>query len=84
MSNKICTCKWSINVFHNSVSTCRERDILWELYKRERNVMKRRGNNLSGDDGNSLLRICITIRDDVIMRSNSNNKLSISSTICGG
>lgn len=84
MSDKICTCKWSVDVFHNSVSTCGERDILWELYKRERNAMKCGGNNISGDDGDSVLRICVTIWDDVIMRGDSNNKLSISSTICGG
>lgn len=84
MSSEIRTCKRGIDVFYNSVFTRGERDILWELYKRKRDGMRGRGNNISSDDGNSVLRICVTIWDDVIMRSNSDNKLSISSTVYRG
>lgn len=84
MSGTICTCEWGINVFHSSVYTRRERDILWKLYKRERDGMRGRGNNISGNDGDRILRICVTIWDDVIMRGDGYNKLSVSDTIHRG
>lgn len=71
MSGTICTCKRGISILHSGVSTRGERDILWELYKRERNGMRGRGNNTSSDDGNSVYGICVTIRANVIMRGDS-------------
>lgn len=45
--------------------------------------MRSRGDNINSDDGNSIYRICVTMRDDEFLRSNSNNKFNISDTICG-
>ena len=84
MNSKIRACKWGINVFYNGVSAYSARDISWKLYKTTGDGMRNRGDNLNLNDGNSIYRLCITMRTDVVLRSNSYNKLNISNTICRG
>ena len=46
--------------------------------------MRSRSNNISGDDGNSVHRVRITMRDDEFLRGDSDNEPDISDTICRG
>lgn len=46
--------------------------------------MRGRGDNINTNDGNSLYRVCVTMRTNVILRGNSNNKPNISDTVCRG
>lgn len=84
MSDKICTCEWGVNVFYNGVYTYSKRDILWELYKTKRDGVRGGGNNINSDDGNSVYGICVTMRANVIMRGNSNNKFNNSGAVYRG
>jgi hypothetical protein len=44
--------------------------------------MRGRSGNINSNDGNSVYRICVTMRDDELLRSNGDNKFNISDTIC--
>lgn len=46
--------------------------------------MRSRGDNFYINDGDSVYRICVTMRTNVILRGDSNNKFNISDTICRG
>jgi hypothetical protein len=78
---EVYTCEWGINVFYASIHTCRTRDILRKLHETERDVMMSGSNNININDGDGLYRICITMRTDVVLRSNGDNKHDISDTI---
>ena len=82
MNIKIFTCKWSSIFFYMCIYAYGSRIILWIIHISKRRSMKCRSNNIFNNDINSICRICITMRTNVIMSSNSNNKFSISSTIC--
>lgn len=84
MSSEICTCEWGIDVFYNGIPTYSARVILWELYKTKRDGMRSRGSNININDGNSLYRICITMRTNEFLRSNGNNEFNISDTVYRG
>lgn len=84
MSDKICACQRGVNVLYNGVLSRSKRDILFKLYKSERDGMRSRSDNININDGNSLYRICVTMRANVILRGNSNNKSDISDTVCRG
>ena len=81
MITKIYPCERSIDVFHNGILTRSQRIISRIIYSTKNNGVKYRGNNLCIDDGNRIHRICITMRTNVILRSDSNNKLIIGDTI---
>jgi hypothetical protein len=81
--NQICTCKWSVNVLYNGVPTCSKGAILWKLCETERNGMRSGGNNLHINDGDGVYRIRVTVRANVILRGDSNNKPNISDPVCG-
>lgn len=84
MINKICACEWGINVFRDGIYPYRARNILRKLYRSASNGMKRGSNNTNSNDGDSLYRICISIRINEFMRKCGNNKSIIGNTIYRG
>ena len=64
----IYTCKWSINVFHLPIYTCRTKPIL-RIIHLPRN-MRHRSNSILRDS-HSIYRIRPTVRKIIILRSNS-------------
>lgn len=83
MSSKICTCKWGINVLYNSVYTHSTRVILRELCETKRGGVISGGNNTNSNDGDSLYGLLSSVRGNEFLRSNSNNKPTVSNTSSG-
>ena len=73
------TCKWSINILHLPIYTCRMRPILWVIYF-PRN-MKHQSNSSIHSDSHSICRICPTMRTNIILRSNSHHQPPFSNSI---
>lgn len=79
MSDPIYTRKWSINIFYLLIPSCRTRDILWILHI-YRN-MKYWSCPTLRSDSNRIHRLCPSMRTNVILRSNSHYKLTLSNPI---
>ena len=79
MIDPIYICKRSFNILHLPISTCRTRNILRILYF-HRN-MKHHCNPFICSNIHSIHRICSSMRTNVLLRSNSNYKLTISNPI---
>jgi hypothetical protein len=84
VSTKIYTCKWGVNVFHNGIHAYRKRAILWKLWETERRGVKYRGSNINSNDGDSVYRVCVTMRANVVMGGDGDNESDISDTVYRG
>jgi len=73
-------CKWSLTILRMYLSTHWTKHILRILQLHTH--MIRRSNNFIPNYSNSLCRICIAMRTNIILRSNSNYKPFISNSLC--
>lgn len=77
--NPIFTCQRSLNILHLLISPCRTRHILWVLHLLRN--MKHRNYPPIHSHSNRIYRLCTTMRTNIILRSHSNYKFTISHSI---